>query len=239
MIGTEWVDVAELISWYGEAKNIGPRLRELRRSRKARDGRPEPWTQEDLASAMTNMISAPGPFRGMTKQTIWKIENPDKASANRAVTIDELIGFAKVLNVTVVDLLLPGDHVAQLEAFRAVTRAAEHLNEVRSAWSRYYSSVLAAREQVASSGEDARREIASQWQRERAKHVESFRDQFARQPQGETLERHAYSQPPTPLLAAMEDILGPLELSPWAWANGRHGGVEPADLSTPAVRDLR
>lgn len=225
VIENGWTDVAELLSWFGESKNIGPRIQYLRESRRDAQGQPDPWTQEQLAEAMSDL---PG-GRPMSKQTIWKIENPDKPSSNRAVTVDELIGFAKVLEVTIADLLLPGDHVAQLSAFRAVTEAAQHLQEVREAWSRYANAMRTARSRLNAS-EDARKDMQNQLMRTRRDHYESFRGAHARYAVGVgaslrrelTLGEFAAGQPPTPLLAAMEDALGPLELHLTGWANGRH-----------------
>ncbi|GAA2947657.1 hypothetical protein GCM10010458_36590 [Microbacterium luteolum] len=225
MIETGWTDVAELLSWFGEAKNVGPRLQEIREGRRDSDGRPAPWTQEQLAAAMSALPGA----RPMSKMTIWKIENPDKPSSNRSVTVDELIGFAKVLNVTIADLLLPGDQVAQLAAFKAVTDAASHLQEVRDAWSRYTGSLRTARAHLEGSP-DARSDMQNQLRRTRADHYRSFAAAHAnyapvlaaQHGREFTLEEFAAGQMPTPLLAAMEDALGPLEPHLDGWATGRH-----------------
>ena len=217
MIETGWTDVAELLSWFGESSNIGPRIQQLRESRRDHRGQRDPWTQEQLAQAMSDLPGA----RPMSKMTIWKIENPDKPSANRAVTVDELLGFAKVLNVTIADLLLPGEHAAQLAAFRGVTEAAQQLQEAREAWSRYLVALRTARARLAAS-EDARRDMSNQLDRVRRDHYRSFERQHRRHAPDMTLDQFAAAQVPTPLLAAMEDALGPLEPHEAGWANGRH-----------------
>lgn len=213
MIGTEWKDVADLLQWFGGAHNVGERIRYLRDSRG--------WTQEQLADAMSGLADPPGPFRKMDKRTIWKIENPGKPSSNRAVTVDELIGFAKVLDVTIADLLLPGEHAAQLEAFKEVTEAAERLQEVREAWERYERAIRTVRGRLRAN-EDARREAESQLERTQSMHYRSFARAHRKHGGESTLEEFAQRQSPTPLLATMEDALGPLEPHAAGWANGRH-----------------
>lgn len=217
MIGTEWTDVAERISWEGGTRNVGERLRTLREARG--------WSQDDLAQAMNDYNRPPGPFRKMDRRTIWRIENPDKPSANRTATVDELIGFASVLGVTIAELLLADDGAELLEANRRLTHAAEKLNAMRRAWNDYLAAIGAVRGLLAGSA-DLRREVEGELGRAREAHALSFRRDHTRYGGESTLEAFAVDQVPTPLLAALEDSLGPLTPHLDGWARGRH---EPGD----------
>lgn len=149
---TSWDEMSKLIDRFGSEGNAAARIRRLRESKVDEKGRP--WSQEELARRMT---AAGFP---MSHTSIWKIENPNKKSGGRAIPIGEAVGFARVLDVTLAELLLPEDAIRDVEVWRRFTAAAEALNEFRHAWNVYRDAMDVVRHAVADSPELARR-IAS------------------------------------------------------------------------------
>jgi transcriptional regulator with XRE-family HTH domain len=59
------------------------------------------WSQERLAQEMT-AVGCP-----MHQSSVSKIVNPPGGGRRRSISVDELIAFAKVFSVEIVELLLP------------------------------------------------------------------------------------------------------------------------------------
>lgn len=134
---TTWGEVSKLIDQFGSERNVAGRIRQLREAQVDTAGRS--WSQEELARRMTQ---AGYP---MTHTSIWKIENPDKKSGGRSIPIGEAVGFARVLGVTLAELLLPEDAVREIDGWQRLQSAAEALDQIRSAWSTYVHEIEGAR----------------------------------------------------------------------------------------------
>jgi transcriptional regulator with XRE-family HTH domain len=146
---TSWEEMSKLIDQFGDERNVAGRIRQLRESKTDEKGRA--WSQEDLARRMTD---AGYP---MTHTSIWKIENPDKKSGGRSIPIGEAVGFARVLGVTLAELLLPDTAVRELEGWKRLAAATDALNEIRTAWPTYVQEIEAVRFAVAATPDLAAR----------------------------------------------------------------------------------
>jgi transcriptional regulator with XRE-family HTH domain len=211
-----WTDVANLVEQFGSESNVATRVRALREE--------YGWSQSALAERMTDAGYA------MDRTAIWKIENPDKPNGRRAITIGEMIAFAKVFECSIIELLLTPERLLDVEAWKLVTIAAERLNDVRYAWSQYENALVAAQKYThASEGAEdrIRREIEIQ-RAELAEKLQPMWDelQATQREQGEAPFtardfREWIAGQPVPLILAMEDTIAYRLVDMGAWAKDR------------------
>jgi len=203
LIMESWQEVSELITQFGDERNLAGRLRKLRESKVDENGRP--WSQEELARRMT---AAGYP---MTHTSVWKIENADKKSGGRSVPIGEAIGFARVLGVSLAELLLPESAVTELAVWRAFQDATEALNEVRRQWAVYAGGIERVRAAVAESS-GIRSRIADYLESAEADRLRQIGDVWINDADDETERRtraQLVAQDPRRLPAGVEDGYAP------------------------------
>jgi transcriptional regulator with XRE-family HTH domain len=109
-----WDDVSALIAEHGNQQNIARRVKQWREE--------NGWSTVELAKLMN-----------MSQSSIWKIENPDKKSGRREISIGDAIAFARVFKKTLAEILLPDDALAEVEGWSLFRKAAERLNDLRQA----------------------------------------------------------------------------------------------------------
>lgn len=212
-VDLEWRVLSRLVSEFGGEVNLARRVQQWREEMG--------WTQPKLAERMTN---AGYP---MNKTSIWKIENPDKPAGRRSISIGEAIGFARVFEKSVEELLLPDDAFAEAEAWKSFLEAGQKLNEVRQAWDEYVLLMAAVRERVARnprlresieklrSDAEAKREAHEKERWERHKRLTDL----PVNPDAErsTIESFQSQHEPTPAFVAANDALSTKQLRPDIW----------------------
>jgi transcriptional regulator with XRE-family HTH domain len=119
-----WVDPLALLTAMGKEQYLAMRIEA---ALKRRD-----WTQERLAKEMRTQ-GCPIP-----QSAISKIVNPPKGRGRRAITVDEALAFARVLGLSIADLLLPPallNDARLLEDVEAGPELARRLQEAEVAYS--------------------------------------------------------------------------------------------------------
>lgn len=203
-----WQDVSEMLTKLGSADFIASRLATWRQ-----EHLPEPWSQVDLAAAMT-AIGYP-----MNKTSIWKIENPHKESGRRSITVAEAIGFSRVFGKSLAEILLPPDALQEVDGWNHFIAAGEALNAVREAWARYDDEVLAVRARIAARPELAGR--IEEYHKAAQAHMESqvrTAWEINEAGTGVSFKRYLESYTATPALLVSRDVLAatPLPANPWS-----------------------
>jgi len=105
------------------------------------------WSQGELSRRMKQVGV------DLNQSSISKIE----ASA-RSISVDELLGFSKTMNIPVMGLLLPGDVKTEAEGWRKFLEAVEHLQVARNASKDYSFAIRYVRNRTAIS-ENLKRRI--------------------------------------------------------------------------------
>jgi transcriptional regulator with XRE-family HTH domain len=82
------------------------------------------WSPAGLADQMTKAGC------GMNQSAIWKIENGEP---RRKITVDELVGFAKVFDTPVEELLVAPEHIPHRRARQLCHRWLEDFREFENA----------------------------------------------------------------------------------------------------------
>ena len=226
-IEPSWTEVAALISADGDESHVASRILELREA--------QGWTQTELARRVSRELlpahaqEAPDPI---DRIAIWKIENPqstEKTSGGRRVRIAELIAFAKVFDTTIAELLLPPGAAERQRAWAQITAAFEALDSVRSAWATYYDAIRRARaflreddqltEQVHAKREVEMRTFTEShrksWERHGNGLLGGTKNDLAAWAEERKIEN------PTPLIAALDDLLSDADIDMRGWAVGR------------------
>jgi len=206
-----WPEVARLLDTQASEAQIGRRVRELREARG--------WKQSTLV-AQLDKLQIP-----LSQPAISRIENMGSSDAKddrRAIGVREIIGLARVFDVSVVELMIPGDAFDELTGWREFVAAAEDLNRVRTAWFDYSTKIGALRNRVRSTPR-LRQRIESAHIAALDKHTEGKRAWFDRHPEflPATFEEFLSWQDPTPELAALEDVLSSHPSNPTGWWRGR------------------
>jgi hypothetical protein len=210
----DWKLVIDLVEKYGSTRFINEQLPKWRRDRRNPVTKaPEPWTQVDLSKAMID-----AGFLGMNKSVIWKIENPDKPSGGRPVTLDEAITLARLFGKSLPEVLLPPHALAEVDGWKHFMQAADALNDVRYAWARYEDEVARVRNAIA-----ARPELRKRIEEHRTWAAEHFQEQVREtwendeQGTGVSLAQYTKGFTPTPAMLASEDVLSARDLPDQPW----------------------
>jgi transcriptional regulator with XRE-family HTH domain len=122
----DWSQVQQLLETAGAEDNLASRLAGMRQ----RHG----WSQDRLAAEMAK-AGCPIP-----QSAISKIERP-AAGGRRAITVDEALAFARVFNMSLHELVLPQDALAEVQALRDLAEGMEALADREEAVNRYNSIV--------------------------------------------------------------------------------------------------
>jgi hypothetical protein len=224
--------VAKLIEEFGSEQNVAHRIRILREGQSNGLREKPGWSQAELARRMTE-AGCP-----MDRTAIWKIENPDKPNGRRAITIGEMLTFAKVLKCSIIELLLPPEQLLDVEVWRLVMDSAEALNDVRWAWRKYHDALLTTQVNLMESPATVARvrteldhqrrlfieKMASYWEDYKGGRL----DNGLPVPDDSEFEAWALAQGPTPLIAALEDALSHRLPRYDGWAIGRLADPPPS-----------
>jgi transcriptional regulator with XRE-family HTH domain len=117
-----WTQGNELIAQVGREDYLAQRIQAERQARG--------WSQERLAKEM-GKAACPLP-----QSAISKIENP-AAGGRRAITVDEAIGFARVFEIPLGELMLPPEFLTQARIWRDLAAGPDLLRSHIHAKSRY------------------------------------------------------------------------------------------------------
>jgi len=122
-----WSEGSKLVNELGSERWLGQRIQTERKVRG--------WSQAKLSD---ELAKAGHPLH---QSAISKIEPPDEdkrggrprgaVSGKRSVTIDEAVGFSKVFDIPLGELLLPPDAVRDAAAWQRYLRATELQKEIR------------------------------------------------------------------------------------------------------------
>ena len=108
-----WKEGHSLIANLGSEDWLAQRIEAERKSRG--------WSQAELSKQL-GAIGYP-----LHQSAISKIERPPKADGRRAITINEAIGFARVFDIPLGELLLPPDSVSYIEFAKSLSDGPEKL----------------------------------------------------------------------------------------------------------------
>lgn len=95
------------------------------------------WSTTELAARMTK-AGVP-----LNQTAVWRIEN---GSPRRKITLDEALGFARVFELSLEELMAPPLEGVDLEGRRVVQEAVEAFYESRDAQDRLHHAVVATAE---------------------------------------------------------------------------------------------
>lgn len=98
------------------------------------------WSTTELAARMTK-AGVP-----MNQTAIWRIEN---GNPRRKITLDEALGFARVFELPLEELMSPPLEGVDIEGRRVVQEAVEAFYELREAEDRLHHAVVAVAEYIA------------------------------------------------------------------------------------------
>ncbi|MFI6152157.1 helix-turn-helix domain-containing protein [Kitasatospora sp. NPDC051170] len=98
------------------------------------------WSTTELAARMTK-AGVP-----MNQTAVWRIEN---GNPRRKITLDEALGFARVFELPLEELMSPPLEGVDIEGRRVVQEAVEAFYEARDAQDRLHHAVVAIAEYVA------------------------------------------------------------------------------------------
>jgi hypothetical protein len=159
----DWDDVSKLVDAYGDGKWLAGRITEWRNEQKP------PWSMADLAEHMTKAGNT------MSRMAVWKIENPDKPSGRRYITVDEALAFARIFHKSIAEVLLPPEALQEVDGFNHFTAAMESMLTLRDAWSDYQFHVESVRARIA-----ARPKLANRIEDYQRGALERYRQQLER-----------------------------------------------------------
>lgn len=98
------------------------------------------WSTTELAARMTR-ASVP-----MNQTAVWRIEN---GTPRRKITLDEALGFARVFELPLEELMSPPLEGVDIEGRRIVQEAVEAFYETREAQDRLHRAVVATADYIA------------------------------------------------------------------------------------------
>ncbi|MGE7434175.1 helix-turn-helix domain-containing protein [Kitasatospora sp. NPDC001175] len=98
------------------------------------------WSTTELAARMTK-AGVP-----MNQTAVWRIEN---GSPRRKITLDEALGFARVFELPLEELMSPPLEGVDMEGRRVVQEAVEAFYEARDAEDRLHHAVVAITSYIA------------------------------------------------------------------------------------------
>jgi transcriptional regulator with XRE-family HTH domain len=97
------------------------------------------WSTTELAARMTK-AGVP-----MNQTAVWRIEN---GTPRRKITLDEALGFARVFELPLEELMSPPLEGVDIEGLRIVQEAVEAFYEARNAEDRLHRAVVAASDYI-------------------------------------------------------------------------------------------
>ncbi|MER6486566.1 helix-turn-helix transcriptional regulator [Streptomyces virginiae] len=97
------------------------------------------WSTTELAARMTK-VGVP-----MNQTAVWRIEN---GNPRRKITLDEALGFARVFELPLEELMSPALDGLDLDGRRIVQEAVEAFYESRDAQDRLHHAVVAISEYI-------------------------------------------------------------------------------------------
>lgn len=92
------------------------------------------WSTTELADRMTKAGVT------MNQTAVWRIEN---GKPRRKITLDEALGFSRVFEIPLEELMSPPQEGIDLDGRRAVQEAVEAFYEARDAQDRLHDAVVA------------------------------------------------------------------------------------------------
>ncbi|MDH6123176.1 helix-turn-helix transcriptional regulator [Kitasatospora sp. GP82] len=98
------------------------------------------WSTTELAARMTK-AGVP-----MNQTAVWRIEN---GNPRRKITLDEALGFARVFELPLEELMSPPLEGVDIEGRRVVQEAVEAFYEARDAQDRLHHAVVAIADYIA------------------------------------------------------------------------------------------
>ncbi len=98
------------------------------------------WSTTELAARMTK-AGVP-----MNQTAVWRIEN---GTPRRKITLDEALGFARVFELPLEELMSPPLEGVDIEGRRIVQEAVEAFYETREAQDRLHRAVVATTDYIA------------------------------------------------------------------------------------------
>ncbi len=98
------------------------------------------WSTTELAARMTR-VGVP-----MNQTAVWRIEN---GTPRRKITLDEALGFARVFELPLEELMSPPLEGVDIEGRRIVQEAIEAFYETREAQDRLHRAVVATADYIA------------------------------------------------------------------------------------------
>jgi transcriptional regulator with XRE-family HTH domain len=131
-----WDEASKVVALLGREDHLAARITAEREARG--------WSQSQLAREMAN-IGYPIP-----QTAISKIEHPQRG-ARRAITVDEAIAFARLFDLTLVDLVLPRDVPKNLAVARDLATGPD---------------ALVARDEAELAYEEIAQRLADLWRRD-------------------------------------------------------------------------